>query len=251
VSSEISVSTDAGIATIRLDRPAKKNALTVAMYAALADAIGAAEADGNVRVILLHGAGNAFTAGNDLNDFLAAPPDREGAPVFRFLHALAGATKPVVAAVHGVAIGIGTTILLHCDLAVAEEGTRFALPFVDLGLVPEAASSLLLPQQAGYHRAAELLLLGAPFDAATALDAGIVNRVTPAGGALAAAQSFARALADKPPEAVRLTKRLLKSPPEPVAARIAAEGAVFGERLRSPEMTAAVKAFFDRKAARA
>ena len=238
-----------GIAEIRFDRPAKKNALTAEMYGLAADAIAAGGADPSVRVILFTGEGDAFTAGNDLSDFLVNPPSGPDAPVFRFLYAMANAEKVLVAAVHGAAIGVGTTMLLHCDLVVAAEGTRFGMPFTSLGLVPEAASSLLLPAQAGYHRAAEMLLLGDPFDAATALAAGIVNRVVPAGALDATARELCRAIAARPPEAIRLTKQLLKARPEPVNARIAREAAVFGERLRSPEMAQAARAFLDRKRA--
>ncbi len=236
-----------GIARIRFDRPTKKNALTAAMYADAADALRAADADPATRVILFSGAGDAFTGGNDLADFMADPPRDEDAPVFRFLRALAVAETVLMAAAHGVAVGIGTTMLLHCDLVLAAEGTRFALPFVNLGLVPEAASSLLLPRQAGYHRAAEMLLLGEPFDAATALAAGLVNRVVSADALDDEADALARAVASRPAEALRLTKRLLRTPEEPVADRIRREGAVFAERLRSPEMAAAVAAFFDRR----
>ena len=236
-----------GIARIRFDRPEKKNALTAAMYAEAADALRAADADPATHVILFSGAGDAFTGGNDLADFMADPPRDEDAPVFRFLRALAATQTVLMAAVHGVAVGIGTTMLLHCDLVLAAEGTRFAMPFVNLGLVPEAASSLLLPRQAGYHRAAEMLLLGEPFDAATALAAGLVNRVVPADTLDDAADALARAVASRPSEALRLTKRLLRAPEEPVTDRIRREGAVFAERLSSPEMAAAVAAFFDRR----
>jgi enoyl-CoA hydratase/carnithine racemase len=165
------------IARIEINRPDKKNALTVAMYRAMADAVAAAEADPQVRVILIHGRADCFCAGNDLKDFLEQPPHGEGAPVSQFLQRIAVAKKPLIAAVGGPAVGIGTTMLLHCDLVYAAPETRFQLPFVTLGLVPEAASSYLLPKIAGYHRAAELLLLGKPFTAQAALAAGIVTEI--------------------------------------------------------------------------
>ncbi|HEY4037392.1 MAG TPA: enoyl-CoA hydratase-related protein, partial [Burkholderiaceae bacterium] len=168
-----------GIARIQIARPGRKNAITGAMYTALADALTAAEADASVRVILLHGQPDIFSAGNDLEDFLQSPPQGPDAPVFRFMGVLAGAAKPVVAAVNGAAVGIGTTLLLHCDLAYCADDSRFSLPFVNLALCPEFGSSLLLPLSAGYHRAAEKLLLGDPASAEEALEMGLVNRVLP------------------------------------------------------------------------
>ena len=235
------------VAEIVFDRPDKRNAITVAMYAAMADALDAAEADDAVRVVLFHGNGGAFTAGNDLQDFLAHPPDGPDVPVFRFLRSLAGARKPLVAAVQGPAVGIGTTMLLHCDFVLAAEDARFALPFVNLGLVPEAASSLLLPRLAGYQRAAELLFLGDPFDAATALRLGLVGRVLPEGELLAAARSLAGRLAGKAPEALRATKALLKSACATVAGRMEEEASVFTRQLHSNELKEAVAAFFEKR----
>ena len=219
------------VAEIVFDRPQKRNAITVAMYAAMADAVEAAEADDSVRVVLFHGRGGAFTAGNDLADFLANPPDSPERPVFRFLRALAAARKPLVAAVEGPAVGIGTTMLLHCDFVLAADTARFALPFVNLGLVPEAASSLLLPRLVGYQRAAELLMLGEPFDAVTAERIGLVGRVGPAADLLAAARALADRLAAKAPEALRATKALLKSASGSVAERLVEEAAVFARQL--------------------
>ena len=235
------------VAEIVFARPDKRNAITVAMYAAMAEALEAAEANPAVRVVLFRGSGGAFTAGNDLKDFLAQPPDAPDRPVFRFLRALAGARKVLVAAVEGPAIGIGTTMLLHCDFVLSAADARFQLPFVNLGLVPEAASSLLLPRLAGYQRAAELLLLGDPFDAATAQRIGLVGRVLPASDLLAAARDLAGRLAAKAPEALRAAKALLKSGSTSVTERIAEEAAVFARQLHSPELKEAVAAFFDKR----
>lgn len=235
------------VAEIVFDRPDKRNAITVAMYAAMAEALAEAEADEAVLVVLFHGTGGAFTAGNDLHDFLAHPPDGPDAPVFRFLRGLAGARKPLVAAVAGPAVGIGTTMLLHCDIVLAGEDARFALPFVNLGLVPEAASSLLLPRLAGHQRAAELLLLGDPFDAATAQRIGLVARVLPEADLLAAARALADRLAAKAPASVLATKALLKSASGTVAARMEEEAAVFARQLQSAELKEAVAAFFEKR----
>lgn len=235
------------VAEIAFDRPDKRNAITVAMYAALADAVEAAEADPAVRVLLFHGHGGAFTAGNDLADFVANPPDGSERPVFRFLRALTTTRKPLLAAVAGPAVGIGTTMLLHCDLVLADDTARFGLPFVNLGLVPEAASSLLLPRLAGHQRAAELFLLGDPFDAATAERIGLVNRVVPAAELLEAARALADRLAAKPPQALQATKALLKSASTTVAERLDEELEVFVHQLRSAELKEAVAAFFEKR----
>jgi enoyl-CoA hydratase/carnithine racemase len=236
------------IARIRLNRPDKKNALTAAMYQGLADAIAAAEADPQVRVILIHGQADCFCAGNDLKDFLDGPPHSEDAPVARFLKAIATAAKPLVAAVGGPAVGVGTTMLLHCDLVYAAPDARFQLPFVSLGLVPEAGSSLLLPLLAGYHRAAELLLLGRPFSADKALAAGFVTEVIPAADLLEHAREAAAALAALPPESVRLTKALMKQRhAAPVAERMAEESRLFRQRLGSADAREAMTAFFEKR----
>jgi enoyl-CoA hydratase/carnithine racemase len=239
---------EGAVQRIQLNRPDKKNAITTAMYAALADALAAAEADRSVRVVLLHGAGDCFTAGNDLHDFLANPPQGGDRPAFRFLHAISHAGKPIVAAAHGVAIGIGTTLLGHCDLVYAAQGTRFHLPFVNLGLCPEGGSSLLLPLTAGYQRAAELLMLGEPFDAAKAREVGLVAEVVPWPQLLGAAAAAAQKLAAKPPESLRLTKQLLKRALVPqIEAAIAEELKVFVERLGSPEAKEAFTAFLEKR----
>src|SRR5881628_3087640 len=191
MTAEIRVATAGAVTEIAFDRPARRNAITAAMYEALAAALSAAEADPQVRVIVVHGSPEAFTAGNDIEDFARRPPQGEDAPVFRFLRTMSQVRKPIVAAVNGPAIGIGTTLLLHCDLVYAAEDARFQLPFVSLGVVPEFASSYLLPLVAGYHRAAELLLLGEPFDARKAYECGFVTRVVPAGETLGSARAAA------------------------------------------------------------
>src|SRR5262252_1393823 len=197
------------VLALGFNRPEKRNAINSAMYDALAAGIAEAEGDESVRVILIHGLPDMFTAGNDIEDFAERPPLGEDTPVFRFLSALSEARKPVVAGVAGNAIGIGTTLLLHCEIVIAGDNARFALPFAQLGLVPEFASSYLLPLAAGYQRAAEMLLLGEPFDAQRALEAGIVTRVVPAAAALDEAWSVAGKIAAMPPKSMTVTKSLL------------------------------------------
>ena len=236
------------IAFVGLNRAEKKNALTAQMYRELGQAIASAEGDAQVRAILIHGQQDCFCAGNDLKDFLDNPPHSKDSPVFVFLQQISSATKPIVAAVSGVAVGIGTTMLLHCDLVYASPDARFRLPFTSLGLVPEAASSLLLPMMAGYHRAAELLLLGKPFDVDKALSAGIVTGVVGAEELLAYATGVATALAALPPASVQLTKRLMKQHDAAnVGKRIVEESEVFGERLNSPEAKEAFTAFLEKR----
>lgn len=248
MSKHVVMETSARIARIQLDRIDKKNALTAEMYRAMADAISAAEADTQVRVMLIHGQTGCFCAGNDLKDFLQNPPHGDDSPVFSFLQAISRAQKPIVAAVGGPAIGIGTTMLLHCDLVYAAPDTRFQLPFVTLGLVPEAGSSLLLPMIAGYQRAAELLLLGQAFNAAKALGAGIVTEIVPTGDLLEHARGAAIAIAALPPSSVRLTKGLMKKrTAEAVAEQIREEGMLFRERLGAPEAKEAMTAFFEKR----
>lgn len=239
---------DGAVQTIELARPDKKNALTTAMYGALADALAEAEREAGVRAVVLAAAGDTFCAGNDLADFAHGPPPDEGSPVVRFLTTLAGATKPIVAAVDGAAVGVGLTLLLHCDLVYATERARFTAPFVDLGLVPEAASSLLLPQRLGHARASALLLLGEPLDARAALGAGLVNALVEPGALRAHALAVGQALARKPPAALRLTKSLLNEPGyQTVPQRLRHEGALFAQRLASPEAREAITAFFEKR----
>src|SRR5882757_430185 len=239
----IVVSSEDRVLTLRLDRPEKKNALTRGMYLGMIEALKQADADPNVRVVLITGTEVCFTAGNDLMDFANAKPG-ETSPAILYLQTLAAAQKPVIAAVGGVAVGIGTTMLLHCDLAYAASGARFQLPFVNLGLCPEAGSSVLLPALMGHRRAAELLLLGEPFSAEVACDLGIVNAVLPAGELLAAATAKAQQLAEKPPSALRITKALLKhGGTATIADAMACETEKFATLLQGPEAREAMMAF--------
>ncbi|MPZ35668.1 MAG: enoyl-CoA hydratase [Rhodospirillales bacterium] len=236
------------VLTITMNRPAKKNALTHAMYAAIAEALGLAATDPAIRVVLITGTADAFTAGNDLGDFVSAPPGSGDSPVLRFLAALSTADKPVVAAVNGLAVGVGTTMLLHCDLVYAARSATFSVPFVDLALVPEAASSLLLPRRIGHAKAAELFLLGGRLDAAEAEATGLVTSVFDDGALMPEALKRAQLLAGKAASAVRATKALMKRSEEPVADRMRAESAHFAAQLQSPEFKEAVKAFTEKRA---
>jgi enoyl-CoA hydratase/carnithine racemase len=241
-----------GVATIEIARPEKKNALTIAMYQAMADAINAAKADGAVRAVLITGQPGIFTSGNDIEDFMSRPPgggsDGQDSPVFQFMRALIECDKPVVAAVTGAAIGIGTTMLLHCDFAYVSDEARLAMPFVGLGLVPEFASSLLLPQLMGQARAAEKLLLGDPFTGADAVEYGIANAVLPAGEVVNHARRVAERFNGLPPGAVRDAKKLLRGPQtEAILKTIRSEGELFAARLRSPEAMEAFQAFFQKR----
>jgi enoyl-CoA hydratase/carnithine racemase len=233
---------------LRLNRPDKKNAITSAMYAALADALHAAAADPAVRVVTIRSNGDIFTAGNDLKDFQQVPPLDLDQPVFRFLNALSTFPKVVIAGVSGAAVGIGTTLLLHCDLVLAGPDAIFSMPFADLGLVPEAASSLLLPMLIGRQRAGKHLILGDPFDARTALDYGLVTEIVEGDQLDQRVSKLAQRIAAKPPEAVRLTKRLIAGDTGAVTARIAEEGELFAERLKSREAAEAFAAFFEKRA---
>jgi enoyl-CoA hydratase/carnithine racemase len=244
MSDQIVVSRTDGVCEVQLNRPEKRNALTLAMYGAIIDALNEARADDSVRVVLISGAGASFTAGNDLNDFISQADFTESNNAIRFLGALRSFRKVLIAAVHGQTVGIGVTMLLHCDLVVAARSAQMSMPFVKLGLVPEAGSSLLLPRMVGHHRAAELLLLGRPFDAAEALSMGLVNRVTEEMGLMDEARKLARAVAQQPPGALLATKRLLRSETGSVAARIEEELEAFRAQLGSEEFKAAVQAFF-------
>lgn len=237
-----------GILTLTFDRLDRKNAITAAMYQTLADALVAAETDPAIRVIVLTGHESVFTAGNDLEDFMKNPPKDESAPVHQFLRAISTASKPLIASVSGAAVGVGTTMLLHCDLVYASETAKLSMPFAQLGLCPEAASSLLLPQLAGYHRAADKLLFGEPFDANEARELGLVNRVLPAGELDAFVRTQARKLTLLPPASLRATKRLMKEGAMPqIAERMSVEGKQFGEMLRAPEAREAFTAFFEKR----
>ena len=237
-----------GVLTLEIARPEKKNAITVDMYAALAAGLRAAAEDGAVRSVLITGQPGIFTSGNDLEDFMQRPRQGMDSPVFQFMQALVGCDKPVVAAVTGAAIGIGTTMLLHCDLVYVADDARLAMPFVSLGLVPEFASSLVVPRLMGRVRAAEKLLLGDPFTAEQAVEFGIANAVLPAGEVAAHARRVAERFNALPPAAVRESKKLLRRADEAeVMKAIAIEAEAFGERLRSPEAKEAFSAFFQKR----
>ena len=247
---EILTNLEGSVLGLQINRPEKRNALTLGMYEQMTSALQDADRDPKVRVVLIHGCPDSFTSGNDLQDFVRSPPANGDSPVGRFITAISSARKPLVAAVSGPAVGIGTTMLLHCDLVYAAENTRFQLPFVNLALLPEAGSSLLLPMQIGHLRAAELLMLGEPFSAAKALQYGLVTEVAVDGpAALKAAQTAAAKLAAKPPAALHLIKMLMKGPhAKPVAAQVADETRYFVEQLRSPEAAEAFQAFFEKRA---
>jgi len=239
---------DNGVLRLTLNRPVKKNALTLAMYEALTEHLQDANHDDQVRVVLIHGEGGNFTAGNDLADFLQNTPTDESAPVFRFMYAISQLSKPIVAAVDGVAIGIGTTMLLHCDLVYADTNAKFMMPFVNLGLNPEAGSSHLLPVLAGYHRAAELLMLGEPFGAVKASQIGLVNHIVTESAVVTYALDQARKLAAKPLASLLVTKRLLKEAhSELIRKTISKEALILIERLKSPEAKAAFEAILNRR----
>jgi enoyl-CoA hydratase/carnithine racemase len=239
---------EAGVLTLTLNRLEKKNSFTSVMYAALANALIQAGTDASVRVVVLQGHETVFSAGNDISDFLNQPPSGSDSPVFRFLNAIATFPKPLLASVCGPAVGIGTTLLLHCDLAYAGDNAMFSMPFVNLGICPEAASSLLVPRLMGYHRAAEALLMGEPFMAEAALEVGLVNRVVPPTEANAVARQQALKLAAKPLTSLIETKRLLKASITPaVVERIAEEGVIFGRMLREPAAREAFGAFMEKR----
>ncbi len=245
---DILTHTDAGVLTITLNRLPKKNSLTSAMYAHLADTLEAAAVDAAVRVVVLQGHETIFSAGNDIGDFLSAPVASADAPVFRFLRAISRFPKPLVGAVCGAAVGVGTTMLLHCDLVYAGDNAAFSMPFVNLGVCPEAASSYLLPRLVGYQRAAELLLLGEPFTAETAMEMGLVNRIVPPAEVHALAQRQALRLAAKPLASVVETKRLLKQEQAAaVAARMDEEATSFTRMLREPAAKEAFTAFMENR----
>ena len=246
--SDILIHTDGGVSTITFNRLDKKNALTEAMYSALAEAMQQAASDDAVRVLVIQGDASVFTAGNDIKDFLEHPPTSTDAPVFRFLRQLVVFPKPLIAAVAGPAVGVGTTMLFHCDLVYAGDNAAFAMPFVNLGLCPEAGSSLLAPQLVGHQRAAELLLLGEPFLAETARDLGLVNRITAPTEVNELAGAQARRLASKPMSSLLETKRLLKQGQQAaLLERVAEEAAVFARMLGEPAAREAFTAFMEKR----
>lgn len=244
----IKTATADGVARIEIARPEKKNAITVAMYQQMADAIAAAHDDATVRAIVIHGQPDIFTAGNDLEDFMKNPPTGMDAPVFQFMLALGMAEKPVVAAVNGAAVGIGTTLLAHCDLAYCADNAMFSMPFVSLGLCAEFGSSLLVPLAAGYHKAAEKLLLGDPMSAEEALEMKLVNRILPPDEVLGYALKQAGRFNNLPPTSVRETKRLMKAGWKSITEKIIADEAqTFSRMLKSAEAKEAFSAFFERR----
>jgi enoyl-CoA hydratase/carnithine racemase len=237
-----------GVLVVTLQRLDKKNAITGAMYNALSDALDRAETDASVRVVLFEGEGDSFTAGNDLADFATQSKSNsdEESPAFRFIKTLGSATKPLVAAVQGNAVGIGTTMLLHCDLVYLAEGARLITPFVNLALVPEAASSWLLPARIGHVRAYQMFALGEPMDAVTAVASGLANAVVPANEVRQMAMAAAVILTKRPAGSLGATKRLMRDV-ERIQTIISAEGELFKERLRTPEAREAFAAFAERR----
>jgi enoyl-CoA hydratase/carnithine racemase len=244
----VSITDDGPVRAIRMNRPDKKNALTLAMYDAMAAGIEDAPKSPDLRCLLIAGAPNVFCAGNDIGDFMTmAGGGALGAPILRFLYALARRDLPLVAAVQGNAVGVGTTMLLHCDYVVASSAARFSTPFVGLGLVPEAASSLIAPRLMGQARAFSLLVMGRPLNADEAKDAGIVNTVAAPDQVEAEAMKAAREIAALPPQGVLASRRLMRGEPDEIIARIDAEAELFKTRLQSAEAQAAFMAFMTRK----
>ncbi len=237
-----------GVVCLRIARPQKKNALTLSMYRSLTTYLQEAAADPDVRVVILTGTAGSFTSGNDVLDFMQDPPTSTDSPVFQFLLTFIDFPKPILAAVNGLAIGIGTTLLLHCDIVFAATNARFRLPFVSLGLVPEAASSLLLPQMIGIHHASELLMSGRFFDAEEAREIGFVRRLVAPESLWDRTVEMARQLAAQPPQAIVLTKALLRAPlREQIHEVLQKEGALFIERLQSSEAQEAFMRFLSPK----
>jgi len=245
---DLLIDTAERVTTLTFNRVDKKNAFTAAMYADMADALVTAQADDAVRVLVLQGHETIFSAGNDIADFLKHPPLSGDVPVFRFLRAASTFTKPLLAAVCGPAVGIGTTLLFHCDLVYAGDNAVFSMPFINLGLCPEAASSLLAPQRMGYGRAAEALLLGDPFLAEAALEMGLISRIVAAPQASALTRQQALKLAAKPLSSLLQTKRFMKmGQADAVAQRLTDEAAVFGRMLREPAAREAFAAFMEKR----
>ncbi|RLU13925.1 enoyl-CoA hydratase, partial [Pseudomonas prosekii] len=238
----IHVEREGGLLTLRLNRPDKKNALTRAMYAQLAEALSEADQSPEINAVLITGSAECFTAGNDIADFIEQPPSNLDSPVFHFMLSLLDCRKPVIAAVAGAAVGIGTTLLLHCDLVYVSRDARLRMPFVNLGLCPEFGSSLILPRLLGHAKAAELLLLGEGFSGEQAAVWGVATEALGSGeAALAKAREMALRFEALPAEAVRISKQLMKAPDRELLRKvIEEEGALFTERLRSPEALAAL-----------
>ena len=245
---DILVHVEAGVMTITFNRVEKKNSISSAMYGTMADALVQADSSSVVRVVVFQGHEAVFCAGNDIEDFLKVPSTSQESPVMRFLYAISSFTKPLIVSVCGPAVGVGTTMLLHCDLVYAGDNAAFSMPFVNLGLCPEAASSMLVPQMLGYHRAAEALLLGEPFMAEAALEVGLVNRVLPPLEANNYAQAIARKLAAKPVSSLIETKRLMKKGQSALVTQcIGDEAKSFGRMLREPAAKEAFGAFLEKR----
>nr|WP_295775749.1 enoyl-CoA hydratase [Rhodoferax sp.] len=237
-----------GVLTLTINRLDKKNSFTPAMYGAMADGLEQARSDPAIHVTVIQGDITVFSAGNDIGDFLQRVPSTQESPVFKFLRGIATHPKPIIAAVCGPAVGIGTTLLFHCDLVYAGDNAAFSMPFVNLGLCPEAGSSLLVPQMMGYHRAAEALLLGEPFMAEAALEVGLVNRIVPPTEVNAMVQTLARKLAAKPIASLIETKRLMKKGQmAQVLAQLTEEGESFARLLQEPAAKEAFTAFMEKR----
>lgn len=246
--SQILTQRESGVLEVALNRPEKKNALTQGMYSGMAQALREAKSDPEIRAVLFYGNGGNFTSGNDLMDFIQSPPDSPDTPVMQFINETLEFEKPIVVAVQGYAVGLGTTFLLHADLVYAAESARFQLPFINLGLVPEFGATFLLPRLLGNVRASELLLLGEVFGSSEAKEMGLVNAIFPDPEILAQAREKARALAGKPASALGATKRLLRAPYRDLLLQsVADEGMAFAEQLATPEFAEAAQAFFKRK----
>jgi enoyl-CoA hydratase/carnithine racemase len=243
---DVIVAREDAVLRITMNRPAKKNALTGAMYDAMREALELADRDENIRAVLLTGTDGVFTAGNDIGDFLAGTRDAHGSPALRFITAIALCDTPVVAAVDGNAVGVGTTMLFHCDLVYAAPSAKFRMPFIDLGLVPEAASSMTVPLRVGMAKASEWLLLGEPFDAHEAHRCGVINQVVAAGELIETARKAALRLAAKPKHALAATRRLMRGDRQAIRAQMAKESEAFAAALESPEAKAAFSAFLSK-----
>ena len=247
MTSHISSIRHGAVLEARLNRPEKKNALTGAMYDGISEILEQASSSNSIRAVLLAAAGSTFTAGNDLAEFMSMSGDLAVSPQGRFVRAITGATKPIVAAVQGRAVGIGTTMLLHCDLVYATPDVKLSTPFVEMGLVPEAGSTLLFPARLGLQRASALLLLGETLDAEAAVAAGLVNAIVPADQLHACALEKAQALASKAPEAFAVARRLMRGNKTQLDAHMAEEGEAFGRAVRGPEAREAFTAFFEKR----
>jgi enoyl-CoA hydratase/carnithine racemase len=251
MSEHIIVTDEDSTRTIVMRRPEKKNTLTQEMYLAMSDAIDGAQSDPTIRCLVLAGSSGVFTAGNDISDFLQAATAKDDGARPRnaviFLQSLVNNKKPIVAAVDGIAIGIGTTMIFHCDYVIASTTTTFQSPFIQYGLVPEGASSLLLPRMVGHQRAFSMLVMGRPISAQEGREAGFVNTVVPPGQAIVEARKVAREICALPADAVAISRKLLKPPTEDMVRRMGQEDHLFGERMRSPEAIAAFQNFFLRR----